>query len=226
MLNIKIGKIKTVTQEELLDSNWRPVAEFPGYEVSSCGKVRNSSTGNVLSTFVVNSGYKVTSFSVGIGEKRSIKRLTHRVVAFAWCNKPENCNVVNHINNDKFDNRAENLEWVTQKENIQHAKDQGRMVYNKPTKGLRLKPRSQSGVVSAYVGVYWATGVKRWIGQVTHEGKVCRKTFSKELDAAVWRENLLKTSGLPGKRNFDEMPNDYPEREYTEAGGNGSPLNE
>jgi len=41
--------------------------------------------------------------------------LLHRVVATCWLPKPEKANHVHHINNDKSDNRAENLEWVTPK---------------------------------------------------------------------------------------------------------------
>ena len=49
----------------------------------------------------------------------------HRVVAETFLEKKEGCNVVNHINGIKTDNRVENLEWVTQAQNIKHAFDTG-----------------------------------------------------------------------------------------------------
>lgn len=37
----------------------------------------------------------------------------HRIVAQAFCDKPEDCDYVNHIDEDKHNNNASNLEWVT-----------------------------------------------------------------------------------------------------------------
>lgn len=225
MLNIEVIGKKPTKLEDSDSGNWRTVQEFPAYEVSSDGRVRNAKTKYVLSQYKINSGYYVTSFSDSILGK-SHKRLTHRLVALAWCDKPEGKDVVNHINSNKLDNRAENLEWVTTGENLQHARDVGRLVYNNPTRGLKLKPRGSSGVVSKYIGVYWAAGSRRWVGQATYNKRVFCKTFVTELEAALWREQVIVENNLPVKRNFDEMPNGYPAGEYTEAGGNGSLLNE
>jgi len=51
----------------------------------------------------------------------------HRIIAQAFIPNPENKPCVNHINNNPSDNRIENLEWCTYKENTQHAVKQGRM---------------------------------------------------------------------------------------------------
>lgn len=44
--------------------------------------------------------------------------LAHRIVAAVWCDKPEGADHVHHINHNKADNRAENLEWVSPKEHF------------------------------------------------------------------------------------------------------------
>ena len=42
-------------------------------------------------------------------------------MADAFCLRPEGCNVVNHLDNNPANNNASNLEWVTQKTNVEYA---------------------------------------------------------------------------------------------------------
>ena len=68
--------------------------------------------------------YKIVSYMEN-GKQKNIA--VHRLVAIAFIPNPENKPEVNHINGDKSDNNVSNLEWVTRKENTQHAYHNGLM---------------------------------------------------------------------------------------------------
>lgn len=68
-------------------------------------------------------GYVTVSIKYEDGTRKV--RFVHRLVAEAFIENPENKPIVNHKNLIKKDNRVDNLEWVTAKENNQHAHDNG-----------------------------------------------------------------------------------------------------
>jgi hypothetical protein len=88
---------------------------YPGYFVSNFGRFRKGDK-RILSTPVNSKGYCV--FSVYEKGKRVFYQ-AHRLVAQVFIGSLEG-KEVNHKNFDKTDNRVENLEIVTRKENMQH----------------------------------------------------------------------------------------------------------
>lgn len=89
---------------------WRKIEGFENYSVSNTGLVKNTKTGRLLCLKKTHDGY----YGVGLF-KHSVGKYfkVHRLVATAFIPNPDNLYAVDHINNNKLDNRVENLRWLS-----------------------------------------------------------------------------------------------------------------
>ena len=107
---------------------WKEIPETGGrYEVSSFGKIRNRITGIVRKPYAMPNGYLTVHYNMNGKFKR---HYIHRLVAEAFCSHSDGCDIVNHIDNDKSNNYADNLEWTTQYGNVHHGMEQRRYRLN------------------------------------------------------------------------------------------------
>lgn len=74
-------------------------------------------------------GYVYTAFNTIDGQR--LTRRVHRLVAQAFLENPNNFPLVGHKNNNKTDNRVENLYWTTYSENTQKAFDDKLIINDK-----------------------------------------------------------------------------------------------
>ena len=113
----------------------KDIPEYPGYCVDDSGYVISkerevvSKCGGtytikerILKPSVAGKGYMSVSLCrYGVSTRVYI----HRLVAELFVPNPNNYNVVNHIDGNKNNNSASNLEWCSYSENNQHAYDIG-----------------------------------------------------------------------------------------------------
>lgn len=96
---------------------WRDVPNYEGlYKVSNLGNVKSLNYGkkHILKPAKNNKGYLLVTLCKNGKPK---KYLVHRLVALTFLPNPLCLKEINHINEDKTDNRLENLEWCDRKYN-------------------------------------------------------------------------------------------------------------
>jgi hypothetical protein len=111
---------------------WKDIKGFPGYQVSSYGRVRSfksnrhglCDTPHFLGTDINSNGYE----RVFLGSNGRF--FIHHLVAKEFIPNPNEHPIVRHKDDDRSNNRADNLEWGTQADNIQDAVRRGRFVSN------------------------------------------------------------------------------------------------
>ena len=116
---------------------WKKIEQLNNlYEVSDSGLIRKIKTGKLLKPKLNHKGYE--RITILIKGNRYIFRV-HRLVAQAFIPNPLNKPQVNHKNGIKTDNRVDNLEWVSNSENIKHAEHNGLVQKNRKPCALLYK---------------------------------------------------------------------------------------
>ena len=115
------------------DEIWKDIAGYEGkYQVSNAGRVRNNHGKILAQCNKKNTDYK----RVHLAKDNTARWFSvHRLVALAFVPKEDGKDVVNHLDHDKANNHADNLEWTTLKENSAYASAEGR--YKVPYENLK-----------------------------------------------------------------------------------------
>ena len=169
-----------------MEEKWKPAKDYEGlYAVSNIGRVKRLERSFTCSKGIIYhlkekilsskpnkySGYVSVNLSKkGVKTSHSV----HRLVAALFVDNPNNNNVVNHIDENRANNNAENLQWVTHGENLAH-------------NGAFLKGREK---------------IKKKVFQYTRDGElVCTYGYAKEVLEYGFRPNSVTQVCLGNKKS-------------------------
>ena len=192
---------KSLTQREgKKNEEWRDIKGYEGrYQVSNMGRVKSlerivasksgskrTIQGRILKLETKRTGYLRVKLYDSSGKMKNF--LVHRLVCEAFHENPEDKPCVNHIDENKANNAAINLEWCTHKENINHG------THNARSAKARSKP----------VGQYTTDGkfVKIWQSVIEVERQL---GFAKGSLSNAARGNLKTAYGYVWKYIEEEM---------------------
>lgn len=123
----------------IMEENWKWIDGYEGlYKISNFGRVCSYWYNNIrlLKLHKINGGY----YQVQLTNTQGCKSyLIHRLVAQAFIKNPNNYNQINHIDEDKSNNRADNLEWCDSKYNSNYGTRTKRII-EQTTNGKLSKP--------------------------------------------------------------------------------------
>ena len=144
---------------------WKPIPNYDGfYEASNLGRVRSierkvKSIRGIMMTFTgrILKQSKMNGYLVVCLRKKGTNGtlLVHQLITMTFLDhKPNGMRVVcDHIDNDKLNNRLENLQIITQRENV-------------------VRGKSTKGGSSSFIGVTWHSRDKKWQARISINGKL------------------------------------------------------
>ena len=111
---------------------WKQIKGYPDYMISNTGRViSKKGLYDREIGFVTAQGYRKVEI---VSNKKKKRIFIHQLVAMCFLGNPYRKPCVNHIDGNKLNNNAKNLEWVSHFENSQHAWSTGliKTHYNAP----------------------------------------------------------------------------------------------
>lgn len=125
---------------------WKNIEGYSDYKISSFGRVKKKN-GLIMKLQTTNGYLTCMLRKEGKGKRLYI----HRLVALHFVNPKKGKTVINHIDKDRKNNYFENLDWVTQKENLHHLDCQELINNSKKKKVARLDENDK--IVKIYLSV-------------------------------------------------------------------------
>ena len=145
---------------------------FEGYKVSYDGNVYGKRSGSPMVGGLNGHGYRCVTLRKN--NKNHTKKV-HRLVADAFIQKKHKETEVNHIDGNKLNNHAGNLEWCTRAENLKHARETG---LSSPNGLIKSKRKLEPLEVSEIRGRFKRRCKKNGTKALAHEFNVSQSLVS------------------------------------------------
>ena len=173
---------------------WRVCAEYPAYEVSSFGRVKNIKTKNILKPRTNSERmYQLVHLRTGVPIKNGKYAYIHRLVAEAFCEKlSDEQDQIDHIDRRRNNNYYKNLQWATRSENLKNkGKGHSEYVYKERTP-IVLLDKETNELIAEYDSPNQA-GEELGLSPV----QIVKNIHGRRLD--------FKNGYFMTKKNFDNM---------------------
>ena len=142
---------------------YKIIKDFPNYEVSNFGNIRNIKTGKILKPGINGRGYYTVSLR---NDGNMYTKNIHKLIAEYFIANPYNKQCVDHIDNNRLNNNVSNLRYATSQENSMNRK-------------------LNSNNTSKYKGVCYSKLFNRWNAYITINGKMKNLGYFKNLEDAI-----------------------------------------
>jgi hypothetical protein len=131
-------------KKDFIGEIWKKISnEYDNYFVSNFGRIKVKGRNPHYGTLMKDGYYRTNLINKIQGTRKKFR--VHRLVCQAFLPNPDNKPMVNHLDENRSNNKLENLEWVTNRENVNHSLDlNGRI---KTSSRSRIVLQIQNGIV-------------------------------------------------------------------------------
>ena len=201
---------------------WKPIMGYEEvYEISNLGRVRSLDRwvktgrgglqfreGKILKPKIDKYGY----LTLGLSKKGKSKWFTiHRLVAIHFISNPDNLPQVNHIDEDKTNNRVDNLEWCDMEYNCNYGTRNKRMKDKQVNDKKKSKPVIQLTLNNEIIGLYLSRNeAARQTGVASSDISKCcyNKSHHKSVGGSKWRDLNVQLADWLEEIQDEDMVNE------------------
>ena len=159
---------------------WQGIPEYEGkYQVSNLGRLKRTQDGLILKPMKATNGYLIACLWKNNKQKKTV---VHQLVARAFVPNPHNYNEVNHKDENKTNNNADNLEWCSHKYNMNYGKVKEKI--SKANSGRVASPETLEKLKKD-------TSRRRWVNNGKIEKYVYIEDMENWLSMPNWQKGRL-----------------------------------